>query len=61
MSLDDLVRVFSITQNEKNFRKFDKDLSKLQRERTETRKMAARAVTTGKETKTRVDTTDKKG
>ena len=59
MTLDELVR-FSITQNEKNFGKLDRDLGKLQREGAETRKMAARAVTTTEETKQRVDGIEKR-
>ena len=55
MTVEELVR-FSIDQNERHFQKLDRDISKLQREGTDTRKMAARAVTTAKETKTRVDT-----
>ena len=54
MTLDELVR-FSITQNEKNFQKMDREMGKLQRDGAETRRMAARAVTTTEETKQRVD------
>ena len=59
MSLDELVR-FSITQNEKNFKKLDRDLTKVQKEGAETRRMAARAVTSVEETKTRVDAMEKR-
>ena len=54
MSVEDLVR-YSIQQNEKHFHKLDKDMSKLQREGSETRKMAARAVTTAEDTRQKVD------
>ena len=54
MSVEDLVR-YSIQQNEKHFNKLDKDMSKLQREGSETRKMAARAVTTAEDTRQKVD------
>ena len=59
MTVEELVR-YSIEQNEKNFRKVDKDMAKLQREGTETRRMAARAVTSAEETKQRVDRLEKR-
>ena len=59
MSVEDLVR-FSIAQNEKHFNKLDQDISKLQREGSETRRMAARAVTSAEKTKGRVDKIEKR-
>ena len=54
MTVEELVR-YSISQNERNFKKLDKDMAKLQREGAETRKMAARAVTSAEDTRQRVD------
>ena len=59
MSVEELVR-YSIDQNEKHFSKLDKDMAKLQREGSQTRRMAARAVTSAEETKQRVDRLEKR-
>ena len=59
MSLDDLVR-YSITQNDKRFNKLDRDMDKIQKEGADTKRMAARAVTSAEEAKTRVDQMEKR-
>ena len=59
MTVEQLLR-YSIDQNEKHFKKLDRDMSKLQREGSETRKMAARAVTSAEDTKNRVDRIEKR-
>ena len=59
MTMEQLLR-FSIDQNEKHFSKLDRDINKLQREGSETRRMAARAVTSAEDTKVRVDKIEKR-